>query len=69
LTGVGFSSWPNWSATDILADLPVGSGSSSSCTRLLSGTYIILPVISANKIEFGKNLKKKVTEKHTQYKQ
>ena len=55
-TGAGFSSLPNWSATDMLADLPVGSGSSSSCTRLLSGTYIILPVISVNKLEFNGNL-------------
>jgi len=58
-TGAGFSSWPNWSATDMLADLPVGSGSSSSCTRLLSGTYIILPVITVNKFKFHENLQKR----------
>jgi hypothetical protein len=54
-TGVGLSSWPNWSPHDMLADLPVGSSSSSSCTRLLSGTYIILPVISVNKVTFNEN--------------
>jgi hypothetical protein len=43
----------------MLADLPVGSGSSSSCTRLLSGTYIILPVISVDKFKFNENLSKK----------